>query len=234
MAWFRGRRTDSETPPPAPSGDAQTTPIEPVDSEGEPTNRGWDAIHAACTRIYGDQEPRHVGYVPGRAFGSVLQGCSAYRADGHWHYVTYGLSNVFDEDEGDNHGFSGHGCELTWRIRDEGGAAEAPGWPFTVLQRIAKWAVDDRFVLMEGRRIALTWPVSGYPDTGGPDTPQTSVLLVTDPELGVIDTANGRVDFVQLVAVDDQTVADIGELGGDAVVDRLRRQDTLMVSVIGR
>ena len=60
--------------------------------------------------------------------------------------------------------------------------------------------MDDRFVLMEGRRIALTWPVTGYPDTGGPDTPQTSVLLVTDPELGVIDTVNGRVDFVQLVS----------------------------------
>ncbi len=151
----------------------------------------------------------------------MLQGCSAYRADGHWHYVTYGLSNVFDEDEGDNHGFSGNGCELTWRIRDEGGAADAPGWPFTVLQRIAKWAIDERFVLMEGRQIALSRPVTGYPDTGGPDTPQTSLLLVTDPELGEIDTVNGRVEFVQLVAVDNQTLADVSELGIDAMVDRL-------------
>ena len=234
MAWFRGRRGDSEASPVASPDGTPPPPAQPVGPEDEPTTFGWGAIGAACARIYGDQEPRHVAYSPGRAFGSVLQGCSAYRADGHWHYVTYGLSNVFDEDEGDNHGFSGHGCELTWRIRDEGGTAEAPGWPFTVLQRIAKWAVDDRFVLMEGRQIALNWPVSGYPDTGGPDTPQTSLLLVTDPELGVIDTVNGRVDFVQLVAVDDQTVADIGELGGDAVVDRFRRQDPLMVSVIGR
>ncbi len=213
------------TPPP---------PVQPVGPEDEPTTFGWDAIGAACARIYGDQEPRHVAYSPGRAFGSVLQGCSAYRADGHWHYVTYGLSNVFDEGDGDNEGYSGWGCELTWRIRAEDGASEAPDWPFTVLQRIARWAQGESFVLMEGRRIAMGRPVTGYPDTGGPDTAQTSVLLVTDPELGEIDTPNGRVCFVQLVAVDDGAVADITAVGIDAVVDRLRAQDPLMVSVIGR
>ncbi|MFC0542287.1 hypothetical protein [Kutzneria chonburiensis] len=43
---------------------------------------GWDAIDA-----------RHVGYHPPKGFvGGALQGCSAYPAEGHWHYITYGLS----------------------------------------------------------------------------------------------------------------------------------------------
>ncbi len=32
---------------------------------------------------------RHVGYTPPAAFSTNLQGCSAYRAESHWHYVSY-------------------------------------------------------------------------------------------------------------------------------------------------
>ena len=170
--------------------------------------------------------------MPGRAFGSVLQGCSAYRAGDHWHYVTYGLSNLFDDDEGENDGFSGWGYELTWRVRDPGAEAEAPEWPFTVLQRLAKWASDDGVLLAEGSRLTIG-PVTGYPHTDGPDTPLTAVLLVTDPQLGEIGTPNGRVRFLQFVAVDGDTLALAQEKGSVAVLDRLRQTDPLMVTVVG-
>lgn len=56
---------------------------------------GWDAIDAAPARIYGSQPPRHAGYhTPRGSAGSALQGCSACAADGHWHYISYGLSEL--------------------------------------------------------------------------------------------------------------------------------------------
>jgi len=97
---------------------------------------------------------------------SVLQGCSAYRADDHWHYVTYGLSNLFDEDEGDNDGLSGWGYELTWRVRDQTSDQEAPGWPFTILQRLAKWAAEAPVLLEENTRLVINAPVTGYRTPG--------------------------------------------------------------------
>lgn len=170
--------------------------------------------------------------MPGRAFGSVLQGCSAYRANDHWHYVTYGLSNLFDDDEGDNDGLSGWGYELTWRVRSPGAEAEAPAWPFTVLQRLAKWASDEGVLLEEGSRLTIGSPVTGYPHTDGPDTPLTGVLLATDAQLGEIGTPNGRVHFLQFVAVDAETLALAQQEGSAAVIERLR-QDPLMVTVVG-
>lgn len=227
MAWWRGRR--DVTAPVADGPDGRESD-ESAPAEGEPTASGWDAIDEACRRLYGDQIPRHVGYPPGRAFGSVLQGCSAYRADGHWHYVTYGLSNLFDDDEGDNDGFSGWGYELTWRVRDS--RDKAPGWPFTVLQRVAKWASDSGFLLHEGNILQLGIPVTGHPHTDGPATSFTGGLLATDPELGEISTPNGRVRFLQFVAVEPESLAQAQEHGAAKVIDALRQEDALLVTVV--
>ncbi len=202
-------------------------------SEVEHAAAGWDAIDAACRRLYGDQVPRHVGYVPGRAFGSVLQGCSAYRAQDHWHYVTYGLSNLFDEDEGENDGFSGWGYELTWRVHDPTGGDEPPSWPFTVIQRLAKWAAEAPLLLEEGSRLHIGGPVTGFPHTEGPDTSLTGVLLATDPQLGRISTVNGSVTFLQLVGVDADELALAQEGGSAAVLAQRAGQAPLLVTVVG-
>ena len=88
-------------------------------------------------------------------------------------------------------------------------------------------------LLAEGSRLTIGTPVTGYPHTGGPDTPLTGVLVATDPELGEIDTANGRVRFLQFVAVDAETLAVAQEAGSTAVIERLRQADPLMVTVVG-
>lgn len=230
VSWWRARRADVG-PTTSPSGSEGSE--QPLPTSSEPTASGWDAIDAACQRLYGDQPPRHVGYMPGRAFGSVLQGCSAYRSDDHWHYVTYGPSNLFDDDEGENDGLSGWGYGLTWRARDLGAEGEAPGWPFTMLQRLAKWASDEGVLLGEGSHLVIGSPVTGFPHTDGPDTQLTGVLLASDPQLGEIVTANGRVRFLQFVTVDAETLALAQEEGSASVLERLCEEDPLMVSVVG-
>ncbi|MCR6688094.1 suppressor of fused domain protein [Cellulomonas sp.] len=230
MAWWRAGRGGEGQEPVPPEG---AGPDQPEPEDDEPTADGWDAIDAAFRAVYGEQSPRHVGYSPGRAFGSVLQGCSAYRADDHWHYVTYGLSNLFDDDEGANDGFSGWGYELTWRVRESRADAEPPSWPFAVIQQVAKAASDGGILLAEGSRLAVGGPVTGHPHTGGPDTPLTGLLLTTDPELGEIDTVNGRVRFLQLVPVDAATMALAQETSPAAVIERMRQEDALTVTVVG-
>lgn len=229
MSWTSSR-PESDGVGTSPSGADGSESV--AAESGEVTAAGWDAIDAACRRLYGDQPPRHVAYAPGRAFGSVLQGCSAYRAGDHWHYVTYGLSNLFDDDEGDNDGFSGWGYELTWRVRDTSAGAEAPGWPYTVLQRVAKWASDAGVLLAEGSFFTIGSSITGHPHSGGPETPLTGVLLVSDPGLGEIDTPNGRVQFLQLVGIGPEALARL-ETDAAAVIDQMRQEDTLLITVVG-
>lgn len=193
---------------------------------------GWLAIESEFARLYGEQEARHVGYMPGRAFGSVLQGCSAYRASDYWHFVTFGLSNIFDDEEPDNDGYSGMGYELTWRVRRGAPDAETPDWPFDAIQKLAKWSIDAEVVLGEHTRIHLKQSVTGFPHTDDPDTNLRGLLLAEDSEIGTIATPNGSVQFLQLVAVTEEAMRQATESDATAVVAELRKADPLLVTEV--
>jgi suppressor of fused protein SUFU len=177
-----------------------------VDDANEGTDAeapGWDAIDAALRRLYGSATPRHVGYMPPAAFSANLQGCSAYAAQGHWHYVTYGLSELYMPAPDSDREVSGWGFELTMRV-PRGSEATAPGWPFTMLNELAKHVNTNRVLLESGDRIDMRSPVTGHPHV--PDAPSTNltVYAVTiDPQLGRISTPNGTVQFLQVVGVTD-------------------------------
>jgi len=173
---------------------------QPVVSDGELPSPGWQAIDDALAAVYGDIAPRHVGYQPPAAFSDNLQGCSAYWAGNHWHYISYGLSELYVPGPDDDPEFSGWGFELT--MRAPGTEPEAPSWPFTMINEMAKHVNGNRVLLQPGDRIDLQVPVTGFPNV--PDAPQTALTVfavATDQDLGVIETPNGRVEFLQLVGV---------------------------------
>jgi len=162
---------------------------------------GWDAIDGALARLYGSAVPRHVGYVPPAALSTNLQGCSAYAADGHWHYVTYGLSELYTPGPEDVPGVSGWGFEFTMRI-PRGGEPDAPGWPFTMLNELAKHVNAQGILVEPGHRFDLRAPVTGHPHL--PDAPPTGLTVyafTVDPQLGTMSTPNGQVTFLQAVGV---------------------------------
>ena len=175
-----------------------------VDAHDEPPGEaapGWDAIDAAMARLYGDATPRHVGFIPPAAFSNNLQGCSAYAAAGHWHYVSYGLSELYQPAEDDDRTVSGWGFELTMRVRRET-EGQAPSWPFEMLNRLANHVNGNAVLLLPGDRIDMRSPVTGHPDVqGAPPTRLSVYAVTTDPQLGEISTPNGRLEFLQVVGV---------------------------------
>lgn len=179
------RRRHAEIPPAAPDDEAP----------------GWDAIDAALTPHYGPEPAQHVGYQPPAALSANLQGCSAYAADGHWFFVTYGLSELYLKGPQDDPEWSGWGFELTMRIPC-GTEGDPPGWPFTMLNEMAKHINTNKILLEVGHRIDLGSPVTGYPNTpDGPDTGLTVLAFTLDPILGEIATPNGKVNFLEAVGV---------------------------------
>lgn len=171
-------------------------------SSDEASAPGWDAIDDAMTGLYADQSPRHVGYYPPMALSDNLQGCSAYAAEGCWHYVTYGLSELYQPGPDDDPGISGRGFELTMRVTRADGDTEVPGWPFTMLNEVAKHVNSNAVLLEAGHRVDFGRAVTGHP--GIPDAPATRQSVFAfrvDPELGEIATPHGRVTFLQACAV---------------------------------
>ena len=61
---------------------------------------GWDAITEVCDRLYPDQkDPKHYGTLVSWQLGGndPLQGISVYDAGSYWHFVTYGLSELYEK-----------------------------------------------------------------------------------------------------------------------------------------
>ncbi|MGW0518549.1 suppressor of fused domain protein [Crossiella sp. NPDC003009] len=187
---------------------------------------GQDAIDAALAALYPGGQPRRVGFPSGGA----LACCVAYPAAGHWHYISYGLSELHEAGPEEDPEFSGWGFELTLRVR-RGPEPEAPGWPFDIVHHLAR-QVNTRLLLLEpGHRLDLRRPVTGHPALpDAPPTGLTTFTLVVDPELGELATPNGKVLFLQAVGVTPAEQARMRAGGTAAVLAELAGDNPLLVT----
>jgi len=193
----------------------------------EPEAGGWEAIDAALRRVYGDAKPLHMGYGAAPPLGSDLQGCSAYAADGHWHFVTYGLSALFGPG-------TGYGIELTLRVA-RGAEDDPPRWAFVVLNQLARYVNGSGTPLLPGERLDAKGAVTGHPaDEAAPPTGLTAFAFTEDPVFGTVPGPFGDVTFVQLVGVTGAERERMSEAGNDAVLDGLRAADPLLVTDLAR
>ncbi|MCI8868950.1 MAG: suppressor of fused domain protein [Lawsonibacter sp.] len=168
-----------------------------------PGPAGWNAIDAAFGRLYpGQDNPVHFGcLIPWRLGGpDPLQGVSVYDGGDYFHFVTYGLSDLYEK-EGSDPEYSGYGLEFTLKLRKEGLGEEMPE-----LQCIVR-------ILNDLARLTFEKGEQFFPDeyiyTGqelGFDVNQRSRLtgfITALDEAGTIQTPNGKVDFVKLIGASD-------------------------------
>jgi hypothetical protein len=157
---------------------------------------GWDAIDAALAKLYPGIEPIHVAPGAGPYLGGGVQGISAYAAEGHWHFATYGLSELYVKETSDPE-TSGFGYEITLRIPRSEGESRPPDWPFVLLERVALTQREGTDY-WAGSRLHVGGPIDGEA------SPLTVLAFTRDSQLGAIDTPNGRLEFLQLVGVTEE------------------------------
>lgn len=162
---------------------------------------GWDAIDATLNRIYPDTNPLHYAPDVPWALGGEdpLDGVSLYPRTApvpHWHLVTYGMSELYGK-ESDDPEESGWGFEFTIRAAHDLAGGSAPMWPLTLLQTLAKYVFDSGNPFAPGHTIGVNGPINSE----RPDTAIRAITFVEDPELGAIDTAHGRMMFLQVVGI---------------------------------
>ncbi|MDQ1648575.1 MAG: hypothetical protein QOG60_632 [Frankiaceae bacterium] len=218
--------------PAAPAVPAAPTPAaappaipEPSAPEAAP---GWDAIEAALAPHYGAVPARHVAFTPPSAFSLNLQGCSAYAADGHWCFVTFGLSELFETELPAEPGPSGHGFELTMRT-PRGDEPGPPDWPYAMLNELGKQVRGKGVPIEPGDRVDLRAPVTGHPKTDGPPSQLTVFAFRVDPVLEPIETPQGSVRFVQVVGVTAAEKAQMLASSTETVLTQLAWADPLLV-----
>lgn len=192
--WLGG----APPPPPPPPEDAPAP--------------GWDALTRAFAARYGGPEAAHWAHDGVMAMHDLrtppefpLDGVSAWDGGPWWHYVGFGMSELYDK-RGEDPAVSGWGYELSLRLVKKG-EDQPPGWPCDLLQQLcrAQWS---RGTFGPNQTIAVG-PM-------GDDTDVCGFLLAEDPDLGTLDTPHGRVTVLLLVGVDQATLDEAR--GGNAAV----------------
>ena len=204
--------------------DTQENMAEKRDSEELPDPVGWDAITAAFEKLYpGQESPRHFGcLIPWRLGGpDPLQGVSVYDGGDCFHFVTYGLSDLYEK-EGKDPEYSGYGLEFTLKLRKEG------------LEDQLREQQNIVGIFNALARLTFEKGEQFFPDeyiytgqTTGMDIGQKSMLtgfVTALDEAGTIDTPNGKVDFVKLIGATDAELK--------AIIDKKLRVQEL-VEMIG-
>lgn len=193
---------------------------------------GWDAIDRALSAVYGDIEPMHWGTViPYWAGGGdPLTGVSAYQSTKqrpHLHYVTYGFSELYEKD-GDDPDWSGYGFELTFRLASTL-KEEPPIWVASLLQNLARYVFETG----RGFGVGHTMPLNS-PICKDIDTKIRTVCFVRDPELGIIDTPNGQVEFLQVFGMTEDELDATQCWNADRFTQLIAKKNELLITDLFR
>lgn len=161
---------------------------------------GWDAIDACLMEAYGFQIPVHFAAdLAHRAvFGgdNYLDGCSIYRSKhGHMHLVTYGMTELYANEQALGDAYSKFGYEMTFKLPYCEKSEYM--WALNMLRNLALYTYTTGNRLMPLQYISG----KGHMIKENSNSKLTGLLVVTDNELVSAYTVHGRLDFLQLVGI---------------------------------
>ena len=169
---------------------------------------GWAALDRVGLTFYPGQTPHQFTSQTGYDLDSPnpLPAICVWEAPSpeHWHYVTYGLTELFEKSSADPK-ISGFGFEVTFRVPREPGEETPPAWPLRLLQGIGHYALSGQGGLDTGHMIDLGGPL------GEGESGLSGVVAVPDATFGKVDTQFGSVLFLQLFGV---TAAELEAMQG--------------------
>ena len=215
------------------SNDESMPDMKPDDNaEEELDTRGWDAITEAFEMLYpGQDDPLHFGtLIPWQLGGNdPLRGISVYDGGNYWHFVSYGLSELYEKESEDPE-WSGYGFEFTLKLKKAGLADENAEIKTIcgIFQALARLTFQNGEIFQPDEYIYTG-------QTTGMDNRQQSSLtgfITAWDEAGEITTPNGKVQFVKLIGATDAelkalynkeiTVKEIAEKIGSDLTDYTR------------
>jgi len=177
-----------------------------------PMPAGWAFIEALFAELYPGQIPRHAALAVAPRhhlqFGrSSVEGADVYDAGQAWHYVTLGLTDLYDQSDA-SFGPNGIRCELSMRVAKRE-STEPPLWPVAFLRKIASHMSQGSVL---ARAVAFrTGPIPGVPADAGLE----GAVALLDPGIKPRPGPFGKVGVILLVGVTSRQLDEIGH-GGSA------------------
>lgn len=197
---------------------------------------GWLSIDTEFEKLYPNQEPKHfappIPYILGGE--NPLDGVSIYNStkqSDHYHFITYGFSELYYDEEKIDGDYSKWGFELTFRLKPFEKDTETPNWAIALLQNIAKYVFSSGKWFEEFHYMPANGPIRL--DT---ETEITAIIFVSDPEIEKIQTPHGEVSFLQIVGITSAEFNDIkeGHKTVEELVNQLKENNPLLITDLTR
>ena len=198
---------------------------------------GWDAIEISLRDVYGDQDPKHWAPIISHMLGGAdpLDGISAYDCEGggidHLHFVTYGYTSLYYDEEAVGGDFSGFGFEMTFRLASPLPPVEEPIWVCNLLQNLA------RYVFETGRWFENhDWIPANGPIQAEYDTDIVGLAFVTDPTIRSVESPHGHVNFIQAFGITQSELDSIMAKSKTCkdIIEHHRKSNPLLVTDLSR
>jgi len=201
---------------------------------------GWLTIDQKVDEIYKGMQPRHYApplhYILGGK--DPIDGTSIYDSDKqefHRHFVSYGMSELYYNEEAVGGEFSKWGFEFTFRLKPFEEDGDDPLWVIEVMNNLARYVYESQRWFEEYHFVPANGPIRT--ETKIPVT-NVGLVFVLDPELGKIDTPHGEVSFLQMVGITNDelerlkanpTTDEVKKL-----VDEMRKDNPLLITDLTR
>ena len=174
------------------------------DKNNDVNVNGWDAITNLCDKIYPNQEnPKHYGTLISWKLGGndLLKGISIYDSGDYWHFITYGLSELYEKESAIKD-VNGYGMELTFKLKKDNYENEENEIKCIcgILQSIARITFTKGEVF-NSYEYLYTGQTEGIDYNRKSNI--TGFITVPDDKFHEINTQNGKVNFVEFIGVTD-------------------------------
>lgn len=198
---------------------------------------GWLEIDKVVEGIYGEQKPRH--YAPPLHYmvggEDPLDGVSIYDSQKdifHRHLVSYGMSELYYNEEAAGGEFSKWGFEFTFRLKPFDEDGDDPTWVVNLMNNLARYVIKSGKWFEEYHVIPANGPIRLNSTA---EINIVGVAFVSDPELGKIQTPHGEVSFLQMVGLTGDEMNRITSASSaydevKKVLDEIRVTNPLMIT----
>lgn len=201
---------------------------------------GWLALDKKIMEVYPNQAPRHYApplhYMLGGA--DPLDGTSIYdseKQEFHRHFVSYGMSNLYYDEDAAESEFSRWGFEFTFRLKPFDEDTEDPIWAINLMNNLGRYVFESQKWFEPNHFIPANGPIrlDSKADIG-----IVGIAFTVDPELGVVQTPNGEVTFLQMVGL---TQNELDELQNnpkkeavEELLNKMRDENPLLITDLMR
>jgi len=201
---------------------------------------GWLSIDNSLEKIYGKTEPKHYGPLCGIHYSvggsDPIDGASIYEAtnqEPHKHMISYGMSELYYNEDKTDEEFSRWGFEFTFRLKPFNEDKDEPIWAIQVMNNLARYVFKSGKWFEENHFIPANGPIRL-----NTDTKITGFVFALDPELGTIETPHGEVAFLQLVGITESEVERLKTnpttTEVEKLINELKKDNPLLITDLGR